>query len=587
MQLKRSRKVPGKIDILDSGDVALLVDFRSYPEPLSKIHQLSELLSSLSPVWLLDLIPGIDSLLVVLKFSDYHYRDTRAIAKVEIEALLKKLLSEKKQETKSEVVHRIRVCYDPELAPDLLASAEKCKLTVREFINRHKNSEIRVDILGFMPGFSYCSGLDPSLNLPRLESPRTTVPAGSVAIAGLQTAIYPQSTPGGWNIIGRSPEVLFDSSKPRPSLLMAGERVEFIEIDLLEFRKIEAQNLTKLAQSMPKSKSSSYAIEVISPGLQTTIQGLPRYGFAHLALSAGGPIDQESARLANALLGNPDDAAGLEIAGAGTKLLFHEDVWVAWVGARCISQVNGTAIPGNRPVFLRKGETLSFGPMLQGYRIFLALSGGIDSEFILGGRGSHLSAGIGGKALQKGDLLYLPRAQDSFQVPFIKKLREAQISFPKWSIASPALPGDKIELIKVLPSIHLDVLSSAEQDALWKTVWTISSQSNRMGMRLESDFKISSPVTGIASQGIWFGTVQLPPSGQPILMMAEHQTTGGYPRLMEMISSERSKLAQLKPGDKIQFLPITLDEADQINALYFIEQRKIFDNVRITLLAKS
>jgi len=183
--------------------------------------------------------------------------------------------------------------------------------------------------------------------------------------------------------------------------------------------------------------------------------------------------------------------------------------------------------------------------------------------------------------------LYLPRAQDSSQIPCLKKLREAQMSFPKWSIASPALPGERVEFIKVLPSIHLDILSSAEQDALWKTVWTISSQSNRMGMRLKSDFKISSPITGIASQGIWFGTVQLPPSGEPILMMAEHQTTGGYPRLMEMVSSERSKLAQLRPGDKIQFLPITLDEADQINASYFIEQRKIFDNVRITLLAKS
>jgi KipI family sensor histidine kinase inhibitor len=525
--------------------------------------------------------------LVALKFSSYNYRDTRSVAKIEIEALLKKLLSETRREAKSEVVHRIRVCYDPELAPDLLASAEKCKLTVRELINRHKNSEIRVDILGFMPGFAYCSGLDPSLNLPRLESPRTVVPAGSVAIAGLQTAIYPQPTPGGWNIIGRSPDVLFDPSKPRPSLLMAGERVEFIEIDLPEFRKIEAQNLTKLAQNMPKSKISSHAVEVISPGLQTTIQGLPRHGFAHLALSAGGPMDLESAQLANALLGNHDDAAGLEIAGAGTKLLFHEDMWVAWVGARCISQVNGAAIPGNRPVFLRKGETLSFGTILQGYRIFLALSGGIDSEFILGGRGSHLSAGIGGKALQKGDILYLPRAQDSSQIPCLKKLREAQMSFPKWSIASPALPGERVELIKVLPSIHLDILSSAEQDALWKTVWTISSQSNRMGMRLKSDFKISSSLTGISSQGIWFGTVQLPPSGQPILMMAEHQTTGGYPRLMEMVSFERSKFAQLRPGDKIQFLPITLDEADQINAVYFIEQRKTFDNVRVTLLAKS
>ena len=208
MQLEKSRTVSDKIDILDLGDAALLVDFQGYPEPLSQIHQLAKLLSSRSPHWLLDLIPGIDSLFLALKFSDYSYQDTRAAAKAEIEAMLSNLFSDQKPEIKNEVVHRIRVCYDPELAPDLLASAKRCKLSVREFINRHKNSKIHVDILGFMPGFSYCSGLDPKLKLPRLESPRTTVPAGSVAIAELQTAIYPQPTPGGWNIIGRSPDVL-------------------------------------------------------------------------------------------------------------------------------------------------------------------------------------------------------------------------------------------------------------------------------------------------------------------------------------------------------------------------------------------
>jgi antagonist of KipI len=106
-------------------------------------------------------------------------------------------------------------------------------------------------------------------------------------------------------------------------------------------------------------------------------------------------------------------------------------------------------------------------------------------------------------------------------------------------------------------------------------------------MRLDSDFKISKPITGIASQGIWFGTVQLPPSGQPIIMLAEHQTTGGYPRLLETISSERSNLAQLRPGSKIQFVPITLEEADQINASYYSEQKKTLDNLEMVLLDKS
>ncbi|WP_162786243.1 hypothetical protein [Polynucleobacter necessarius] len=241
--------------------------------------------------------------------------------------------------------------------------------------------------------------------------------------------------------------MLFDTRKSDPSLLRAAEYVEFIEIDLDEFRKIEAQKLNKGAQNKSKKGVANHSIEVISPSLQTTIQSLPRYGFAHLALGAGGPMDQEGARMANALLGNPDDAAGLEITGAGTKLLFHEDIWVAWVGASCMVHASSNSIPGNRPVFIRKGETLIFGTMLQGHRLFLALSGGIDSEFILGGKGSHLSAGIGGNALQKGDVLHLSHAQDIYK-PFIKKMQDAQIRFPKWSIASPALPGKSWKLLR-------------------------------------------------------------------------------------------------------------------------------------------
>ena len=228
---------------------------------------------------------------------------------------------------------------------------------------------------------------------------------------------------------------------------------------------------------------------------------------------------------------------------------------------------------------------MSFGAITQGYRIFLALSGGIESEFILGGRGSHLSAGIGDKQVQKGDILYLPKLLR--EAPLLKKLKQEHRIYPKWSVASPSFSGQDIQRIKAIPSMHLNLLNTKEQASLWKSIWTVSSQSNRMGMRLDGNLSISSPIAGIASQGIWFGTVQLPPSGQPILMMAEHATTGGYPRLLETIESERSKLAQLRPGDKIQFVPITLEEADQINALFFGEQRKTVNNVKAVLEAKS
>jgi antagonist of KipI len=298
-------------------------------------------------------------------------------------------------------------------------------------------------------------------------------------------------------------------------------------------------------------------------------------------------MDKESARLANALLGNPEDVAGLEITGTGPKLLFHQDTWVAWVGAQCLGLIDGQSFPGNRPVHIRKDQILSFASMTQGYRIFLAISGGIESEFVLGGRGSHLSAGIGEKAVQKGDFLYLPQAHLAQEKSLFKNLNDSGLNYPKWSIASPALPGKSIQMIKAIPSIHFNLLSSTEQALLWKTTWSVSSQSNRMGMRLDSDFKISKPMTGIASQGIWFGTIQLPPSGQPILMLAEHATTGGYPRLLETISSERSTLAQLRPGRKIQFVPVTLEEADQINTIYFTEQEKTLDTLEAIFLDKS
>jgi biotin-dependent carboxylase-like uncharacterized protein len=412
------------------------------------------------------------------------------------------------------------------------------------------------------------------------------VPAGSVAIAELQTGLYPQSTPGGWNVIGRTPDILFDATRVPPNLLTAGARVEFIEISLDEYKKIQS-DLAKKSPSTEESVSdTSDSIEVLSAGSLTTIQDLPRYGYAHLALSSGGPVDLESAALANALIGNPLNTVGLEITGVGPRLLFHVDTWVAWVGAPCEVKIDDKCILGNRPIRIFQGQTLSFSSIHQGYRIFLAIAGGIDAKSILGGCGSHLSAGIGNKPIQKGELLRLSQAQFSDRVPLLKNMTDSGVGATKWSIASPIIPVRETQFIRAIPSLHFDLLTPKEQDLLWKTVWVVSSQSNRMGMRLDSHFKITSPISGIASQGIWFGTVQLPPSGQPILMLSEHQTTGGYPRLLEVVRSERSKLAQMKPGDKFQFIRTTLDGADQANASYFTNQIKTLNNIQSALLGK-
>jgi antagonist of KipI len=584
MALSRAKQSSSQIKILDVGDTSLLVDFQGQGSALNSVHRLCEFLLANHPSWLLDVSPGIDSLLVCLDFPSLDYEEVRQAARADLQIAMRKILSAPKLQNKNERVYRVRVCYDPEIAPDLISSAQKCNLTVREFINRHKRSQTFVDILGFMPGFAYCSGLDPSLRLPRLETPRTAVPPGSIAIAELQTGLYPQSTPGGWNVIGRTPDVLFDAKREPPNLLSAGARVEFIEITLDEYKKIQA-DLAK--QNLPIEKLShevGNTIEVLSPGLLTTIQDLPRYGYAHLALSAGGPIDLDGAALANALIGNPSNAVGLEITGIGPNLLFHVDTWVAWVGGQVEVKLDNKSVFGNRPIRVLRGQTLNFSSIRQGYRVFLAIAGGIEVQSVLGRGGSHLSSGIGNKPLQKGEFLRLSKSDYSDRVPLLKRMIDSGISTTKWSIAPPVALSQKTQLIRAIPSLHTSLLSPQEQELLWKTIWTVSSQSNRMGMRLNSDFKITSPIAGIASQGICFGTVQLPPSGLPILMLSEHQTTGGYPRVLEVVRSERSKLAQMKPGDKFQFIKTSLDEADTANTLFFTNQIKTLSNIQSALL---
>lgn len=584
MALNTAKQSSNQINVLEVGDTALLVDFRAKDNALNSVHQLCDYLLANRPSWLLDVIPGIDSLLVCLDLSTLEYGQLRLAAKTDLQLAMKKILNSKQSQSKNKRAYRIRVCYDPEIAPDLLNSAKKCGLTVREFINRHKNSKTFVDILGFMPGFAYCRGLDPSLRLPRLETPRTAVPPGSIAIAELQTGLYPQSTPGGWNVIGRTPDVLFDATREPPNLLSAGAQVEFIEINLDEYKKIQADVAKKNSAIERPPLDVDNTIEVLSSGLLTTIQDLPRYGYAHLALSPGGPVDLDGAALANALIGNPNNAVGLEITGVGPRLLFHVDTWVAWVGGNFEVKIDDKSIFGNRPIRITRGQTLSFASIRQGYRVFLAIAGGIEVQSILGRGGSHLSSGIGKKPLQKGEFLRLSQPQHSDQMPLLKSVVDSGMISTKWSIAPPVALTQKNQFIHAIPSLHFNLLGAQEQELLWKTIWTVSPQSNRMGMRLNSNFKINSSISGIASQGICFGTVQLPPSGQPILMLSEHQTTGGYPRLLEVVRSERSKLAQMRPGDKFQFIKTPLDVADATNTLYFTNQIKTLNNIKSALL---
>ena len=553
------------------GDRSLLLDFSGSANPLQEIHGLSSELFFLKPQWASEIIPGLDSLVIELNFTNAQPAQVRLVAQKELEKIYAAFVKRKNKNSNSTQSHRIQVCYHPDVAPDLADIAKACGLTVETTIQLHKEATYSVDILGFMPGFAYFSGLNPKLRLPRLPSPRPVVPLGSVAIAELQTAIYPRSTPGGWNLIGRSPEILFDITKEQPGLFMPGDKMQIVEISLDEFtRQAELhlkQNSTPKTVPAEKNHPPAGTMTFKQAGAYTTIQDAPRSGLSHWGVGPGGAVDLDALQLANALVGNPINEAGLEISATGPTLLFSEDACIAWVGATCSCLVDGKRVPGNRPVWVGAGSTLQFQTLNPGMRTILAIGGGIDSPTILGRKSAHLSADIGPKRLTKGDVLPLSKTGLALRSPFLKQLKESAHlpCCPKWQIRSPYTNSKQINPIYCMPGPHLPFLAAKDREAFWRTVWTVSKQSNRMGIRLEGDFALKKALPNIPSQAIHFGTVQFPPSQEPIVMLSEHQTTGGYPRLAEVIASEQSKLAQLTPGSHVQLIPIGIDEADRLN----------------------
>ncbi|MBU3616882.1 urea amidolyase family protein [Polynucleobacter sp. JS-Polo-80-F4] len=549
------------------GDHSISIDFSKSKQALKDIHELSKLLLADKPIWAAEIVPGLDSLVIQLQSGIEEPSFTRQQAFADLEKVSKQQEKLKKRSTYPAKIHRIQVCYHPDVALDLHDIAKACKLSIEETIRLHKNNLYTADILGFMPGFAYFSGLNPKLLLPRLPSPRSTVPKGSVAIAELQTAIYPRTTPGGWNLIGRSPNQMFDIQNHPPGLFMAGDQMQIQEITLDEFQKLDQKNTHhEIIRALDKNNPQG-SIEVLQSGTFTSIQDEPRLGFSHWAVGPGGACDLSSLHLANALVGNPIGMAAIEMTSSGPTLLFHQATCIAWVGADCDGIVNGQRIPGNRPVWLAKGSTLKFLPFNSGFRVLLAIGGGLQLPEILGRSGSHISADIGPKRIEKGQALSLTNPLAPLKSTFFKSLfKEDHLPcYTKWHVRSPFTPLKAVTPVYCLAGPHLSFLSIKERELFWSTIWTVSNQSNRMGLRLQGEFKVKKDLPNIPSQAITFGTVQFPPSHEPIVMLAEHQTTGGYPRLAEIIRSDMVKLAQVGPGEKIQFIPIDIQEADLLN----------------------
>ena len=293
-------------------------------------------------------------------------------------------------------------------------------------------------------------------------------------------------------------------------------------------------------------------VSVIRAGMQTTVQDLGRRGHLAEGVPVGGAADPFALRIANLLVGNAEDSTALEVTLIGPELEFREAAWIAVCGARF------EGVPAWRPLRIEAGGRIRFGRRLQGCRAYLSISGGFDVEPVMGGRGTLLSAGVGGfhgRALRDGDVLR--------SVPSLRHLSG------HWSIDERVLPHYSTEpTVRVIPGAH----AAEFGEELYSSRFGVTAKSSRMGLRLDGPRLVRKSGTDLVSTAVSPGTIQVPPDGNPIVLIADAQTLGGYPRIAHVATVDIPLLAQLAPGDGVRFSRTTVGEA---HALARTEGRRI------------
>lgn len=416
----------------------------------------------------------------------------------------------------------IPLTYD---GADLADVAAHMGLTVAEVAAAHQAATWTVAFCGFAPGFAYMTCDDPRFDVPRRPAPRTRIPAGSVALAARFCGIYPQDTPGGWQLIGTTRLPMWDLSRDPPALLRPGVRARFVE----GVARVHPSAAIPEPQGRP-------ALIVLQTAFPIVFQDEGRPGQGGQGVSASGALDRGAMRRANRAVGNPSDAPVLEITLGPVRLRADRAVTLALTGA-------GRAVVAGRvqPVAfaLDAGDEVLIPPPAAGMRSYLALRGGFGVAPVLGSAATDTLAFVGPDPLTNGARLYAA-------------------SNPVTAIAAPedqpALPraGDVVDLPVTLgpradwftPEMIAQFLS---QD------WLVTPQSSRVGIRLEGAPVTRDDARELPSEGTETGAIQIPHSGQPVPFLADHPLTGGYPVIATLLPAALDLAGQIPPGARIRF----------------------------------
>jgi len=328
------------------------------------------------------------------------------------------------------------------------------------------------------------------------------------------------------------------------------------------------------------------SITVVRPGLLTTIQDLGRYGYQKYGIIVSGGMDQYSLRMANLLVGNAEGEAVQEITMMGPVLQIEAGTLLAITGGNLSPVIGNTPVPMWRPVYIQKDSVLKFGACKSGCRSYLSIAGGYNIPKIMNSKSTYLRAEVGGfhgRALQAGDVLETNNFREissKFLRKFTKHDPEGAFSATPWYIGEKPVPlGSGATTIRVLRGGQFDQFTSESKRRFFDEEFKITSKSDRMGYRLAGPILQLAKPSDMISEATALGTVQVPADGNPILLLADRQTTGGYPKIAQVVQVDIAVVAQMKPGASVRFQEVSLREAEQL----FFEREKAIGQIRTAI----
>ncbi len=418
------------------------------------------------------------------------------------------------------------VAYD---GADLADAADLLGMAPAELVRRHAAVRWTVAFTGFAPGFGYLVSEDWPFDVPRLSTPRTRVPAGSVGLAAGFSGAYPRETPGGWRLIGRTDASLFDADAASPALLAPGTRVRFRGAEMLAAPPVPA---------VPPAPAAA-GIEIVEAGLLATLQDLGRPGSGALGVASSGALDRSALRTANRLLGNDEGAAAIEATMGGVRAVARRDLWFAVTGAWGPVRLDGREVDPYEAHPWPAGAELHLDWFAHGARAYLAVRGGFVGRAALGSLATDVMAGLGPAPLRAGDELGVGDA--------------ASVPIPVASLAPWGAPHDDEIVLELAPGPRADWFGPDAAATLFESVWTVSNDADRVGARLDGPELARIRTDELPSEGMVPGALQVPPNGRPTILLADGPVTGGYPVIAVVTDASLDRVAQARPGTRIRF----------------------------------